>query len=229
MAKRFYKQVEVKPHDGGYAVLLDGRVLKTPGKQALTFESSFRAKLVAAEWQAQGEVILPDTMPCTRLMNVACELTPPNRPELVKEFRSYCSTDLLCFRSENPTDLSKRQGVIWQPILDWATDKHGLALSVTTSLHAPKQAESSLSSAATYAGDQGDLELTLLVHFTASFGSGVLALALMEGYLDVEAAFTASRLDEIFQNELWGEDEEAALRAQNICNELAALATLIQE
>ena len=214
--------------EGGYAVLLDGRVLKTPGKQDLAFESEARAKLVAAEWLAQGEQILPDTMPCTRLMNVACELTPPRRPELVKEFNSYCATDLLCFRSENPKDLSKRQDMVWQPVLDWAADKHGLALIATTSIKAPVQATNSLTSANIYADGLGNVELTLLLHFTGSFGSGILALALMQGHMDVKAAFAASRLDEVFQNELWGEDEEAALRAQNIGNELAALAALIE-
>ena len=97
MAKRFYKDVAVAAQGGGYVVTLDGRVLKTPGKQDLSIDSKVRAKLVAAEWQAQGDDIKPETMPCTRLMNVARELTPSRRPELIKEFSSYCETDLLCF------------------------------------------------------------------------------------------------------------------------------------
>ncbi len=229
MAKRFYKEVDVAPRDGGYVILLDGRILKTPGKQALVLDCQSRAELVAGEWRSQRDEIKPETMPCTRLMNVACELTPPRRPELVKEFSSYCKTDLLCFRSEHPRDLAKRQEEVWQPVLDWAAKQHGLALLVTTSIKAPQHTESSVSAATVYANGLGNVELTLLLHFTASFGSGVLALALMEGYLDVATVYAASRLDEVFQNELWGEDEEAALRAQNIGEELAALAALIQE
>ena len=229
MAKRFYKQVTLQASEDAYAILLDGRVLKTPGKQALVIPRQFQAKLVAAEWQAQGEDIVPATMPCTRLLNVACELTPPRRPELIKEFSSYCSTDLLCFRSSTPQDLAKRQDDIWQPILDWVATNHGIALLVTTSLKTPAHPKNALQATSAYAQKCDDVDLTLLLHFTASFGSGVLALALLEGYMDVNSAFTASRLDEIYQNERWGADEEAEARAQNIGAELTALASLITE
>ncbi len=229
MAKRFYKDVGVKAKGAGYVVTLDGRILKTPGKQDLAIDSQARAHLVAAEWQAQGTDISPETMPCTRLMNVACELTPPRRPELLKEFRAYCETDLLCFRAEAPQDLTERQAQIWQPVLDWAAGKHGIALFVMTGVTALPQPEISLSAAAKYAGDLRNTDLTLLLHLTASFGSGVLALAALEKYLGVDAAFDISRLDEIFQNERWGEDDEAAQRNVNILDELMKLAKLIKE
>ena len=228
MAKRFYKQVSVRSGDQ-YVILLDGRVLKTPGKQPLELIHEFQAHCVAAEWQAQVEDIKPETMPCTRLMNVACELTPSRRPELCKEFSSYCQTDLLCFHSTSPRDLAQRQAEIWQPILDWAASTHQIALGVTTSIKAIKQSAASLLAAANYADSLDNARLTLLLHFTASLGSGVLALAVMEGFLESGAAYSASRLDEIFQNERWGEDEEAALAAQNLGTELSALSKLIRD
>ncbi|MBL4871348.1 MAG: hypothetical protein JKX72_10390, partial [Robiginitomaculum sp.] len=162
-------------------------------------------------------------------VNVASELTPSNRPELVKEFASYCNTDLLCFRSASPKDLAARQEKTWQPILDWAAKEYVVALTVTTHIKAPQQVASALSAARDYAASLDNVDLTLLLHFTATFGSGVLALALMEGYLSVNTAYEVSRLDEIFQNERWGEDEEAIERAQNIAKELAAIAALIKE
>ena len=229
MAKRFYKDVAVAAQDGGYVVTLDGRVLKTPGKQELSIDSKVRAKLVAAEWQAQGDDIKPETMPCTRLMNVACELTPSRRPDLIKEFSSYCETDLLCFRAEAPQDLTKRQAQIWQPVLDWAASEHGISLLVMTGVTALPQPEISLRAAALYAQELSHADLTLLLHMTASFGSGVLALATLEKHVDMKTAYNTSRLDEIFQNERWGEDEEAVARNENILEELLKLAKLIQE
>lgn len=228
MAKRFYKDVAVAAQEGGYVVTLDGRVLKTPGKQELAIDSKARAKLVAAEWQAQGDDISPETMPCTRLMNVACELTPPRRPELIKEFSSYCETDLLCFRADAPQDLTERQAQIWQPILDWAAREHGIVLLIISGVTAVPQPEISLRAAASYAQKLSHTDLTLLLHLTASFGSGVLALAVLEKHLDMETAYTISRLDEVFQNERWGEDEEAVARNENILEELLKLAKLIE-
>ena len=70
MAKRFYEKVSVQDKDGGFCVMLDGRMLRTPGKVALQFDHEPHAQLVAAEWRDQGDEILPNTMPCTRLMNV---------------------------------------------------------------------------------------------------------------------------------------------------------------
>jgi chaperone required for assembly of F1-ATPase len=38
----------------------------------------------------------------------------------------------------------------------------------------------------------------------------VLALALTDRFIDPEAAWTAARIDEKWQSEVWGVDEEAA-------------------
>ena len=227
MAKRFYKDVAIEAQGDGYIVTLDGRVLKTPGKMALTFKHKNHAELVAEEWCAQGEDIVPNTMPCTRMMNVACEQTPPRRSELVKEFRAYTGTDLLCYRSHNPKDLAQRQEESWQPILDLVAEKYGISLASTTSIKAVAQPEKSLNNAANYAQAKDDADLTLLVHFMASFGSAMLALVVMEKHLRVDTAFALSRLDEGFQNELWGADDEALENNRLLLNELSQMAQLL--
>jgi len=229
VAKRFFENVDVEAAGAGYVVKLDGRVLKTPGKMDLSFASKNRANLVAAEWRAQGEDILPDTMPCTRLINVACEQTPSRRGELAREFRAYTSTDLLCYRSHNPKDLAARQEKSWQPVLDYAADNHAIALATTTGIKAVEQPEKSLNNAVDYAQALGNTDLTLLLHFTASYGSAILALSVMERHLHVDAAFALSRLDEIFQNERWGADDEAVENNYLLLNELSLMAQLIEE
>ncbi len=229
MAKRFYKKVEVETDGNGYVVKLDGRVLKTPGKMPLRFAGKTEANLVAAEWQAQGEDILPNTMPCTRLMNVACEQTPSRRTELIKEFRAYTRTDLLCYRSKSPQDLAARQEKNWQAILNYGAQNHGIALATTTGIKAIEQPKNSLKNAAHYAQKQNDVALTLLLHLTASFGSAILALCVMEKRLQIDTAFALSRLDEIFQNERWGADDEVVKNNRLLLKELCLLAQLIKE
>ncbi len=229
MAKRFYEKVFVQGKDGGFCVMLDGWTLRTPGKMVLQFSRKSQAQLVAAEWQAQGEDIVPNTMPCTRLMNVACEQTPTRRSELVKEFCAYMGTDLLCYRTHSPQDLAARQDQNWQPILDWAAQKHGISLATTTRIKAVAQPQQSLRNAHKFADSLDDADLTLLLHFTASTGSALLALAVMEKYLEVDAAFTLSRLDEIHQNERWGVDDEVAQKNAAILEDLRMLAQLIKD
>jgi len=227
MAKRFYKNVGTKEAGSGFHVTLDGRVLKTPGKQPLVCPTLKQALEVAAEWDAQVEDIKPETMPCTRLMNVACEMTPTNRPDLIAEFRKYCGTDLLCYRASDPKDLAERQGEYWQPLLDWSAKVHKIAFPNTTGLEAIPQPEASLKTAAEYARELDDTKLTLLLHYTASFGSGVLGLAVLDEHISAETAFNLSCLDEHFQNERWGEDEEAVARNAGLLTELNALSKLI--
>lgn len=227
MAKRFYDVAEVKEHSDGFQIALDGRVVKTPGKKPLFCPTRAQAELVAAEWNAQVEDIKPETMPCTRLMNVACEMTPINRPDLVAEFRKYCGTDLLCYRAIEPADLAERQISKWQPLLDWSAKTHNIALVETTGLTAIVQPKSSLNAAGDYASALDDTRLTLLLHYTASFGSGILALAVLEGHISAETAFNLSCLDEHFQNERWGKDEEAVARNDGLLTELKALSKLI--
>ncbi len=223
MAKRFYKTVLVQKSESGYGVNLDDRILKTPGKQSLVFSHKAHAELVAEEWRAQGIEILPQTMPCTRLVNVACELTPTQRPTLIDEFVSYMANDLLCFRSPAPKDLTAQQGKSWQPVLDWAADKYGLVLKTTKRLTPPKQPRTSLQAARKIAAGLDDKNLTLLLHFTASFGSALLGLAVMEGHIDAATGFGLSQLEENYQNQRWGTDAQAKERTEAILAELCAI------
>jgi chaperone required for assembly of F1-ATPase len=58
-------------------------------------------------------------------------------------------------------------------------------------------------------------ELTALHDLVAITGSLVLGLAVTDGRLDAETAWTLSRIDETWQAELWGRDEDAdAMEAQ---------------
>ncbi len=226
MAKRFYKVVTVVPAGVDYAVHLDGRELKTPGKHALHVPSQALAELVAAEWDAQLDEINPASMPVTRLVNVATEQTPNNRDALITEARNYAGSDLLCYRAPAPKDLTERQAERWTPWLDWA-ERRGIKLDITEGITAIPQTERSLNAVSDYAALLDDLYLTLFVHFTAVFGSAVLAMAVMERALPAEEAFELSRLDEVFQTELWGDDEEAAANRSALRAETIALAAIL--
>ncbi|WP_409432320.1 ATP12 family chaperone protein [Litorimonas sp. RW-G-Af-16] len=226
MAKRFYKDVTVEAGESGYVVLLDGRQLKTPGKKSLNLPTQGLAQLIAAEWDAQVDEINPAIMPITRLANVALERTPDHRDDIVLEARNYAGTDLLCYRAPDPADLTQRQITQWGPWLEWAKAR-GVDLTAVTGIVAVEQAEGSLDAVADYARNLSDIDLTLFVHFTAVFGSAILGMAVMEGALSAEDAFELSRLDEAYQIEAWGVDDEAKIRTDNIRAELLALAEIL--
>jgi chaperone required for assembly of F1-ATPase len=213
--KRFYQAAAFEPAEGGYAVSLDGKPIRTPAKAALVVKSRALAEAMAAEWQRQGEEINPAELHLTRLAGTVIDLVEPRRAQIVAEIAKYATTDLLCYRAENPPELAKRQQDAWQPLLDWAASRYA-RLETTQGVSPREQAPGALSAYAKAVGDYDSMMLAALYVATSALGSLVLALALIEGQIDAGQAFTTSQLDESFQIERWGEDEEAARRRASL-------------
>lgn len=224
--KRFYKVVTTAPAGEGWSVLLDGRTLKTPGKLPLIAKAEHHAQLIAAEWDAQDTLIRPHLMPVTRIYNVALERTPENREMLIAEVRKYAGTDLLCYRADFPRALNELQAQRWDRWLDWAR-QNNIDLKTAEGVMAVEQDPAALDAVAKLTTSFEDLELTLLAHLNAVYGSAVLALAVMRGALDAQAAYDLSRLDFDFQLEHWGQDAEASELAELTRTEVIALSKLI--
>jgi chaperone required for assembly of F1-ATPase len=226
--KRVYKTAEPRAVAGGWGVALDGRSLRTPAKRALLVPSAALAGEIAAEWDAQGPDIRPETMPLTRLAATAIDRTAEKRAEIAGEIAGYAGTDLVCYRAEHPPALAARQEAVWQPLLDWAAGRYDAGLAVTAGIVPLAQSPASLKSYAAVVAALDDFRLTALQAATAACGSLVIALALYEGRLDADAAFAASQLDETFQIEAWGEDAEAAARRETLAADIAAAARFLE-
>ncbi len=222
--KRFYRQVATIEAEGGIAVELDGRPVRTPARAHLLLPNAALADAVAGEWRAQGEEIVPTTMPFTRLANTAIDRIAPRRDAVIDEIAAYGGTDLVCYRAAAPAELAALQAAAWQPLIDWLAARHGARLEVVagvTHRAQPGDAHGALRGAvAAYA----DMELAALHSATTSAGSLVIALALAERHIDAEAALAAAQIDEAFQAERWGEDDEATARRAELAADLAAAA-----
>jgi len=225
--KRVYTRGETRPVDGGWGVALDGRPMRTPGKNDLVLPTRALAAEIAGEWEAQRDVIRPATMPLFRLAATAIDRTTAKRHLIVAETANYADTDLVCYRADHPPALAARQHAAWQTLIDWAAQRYGAELAVTSGVVPARQPSATLNAFAEIVAVQDDFRLTALHTLTASCGSLVIALALLEGRLDAASAFAASQLDETFQIEAWGEDSEAAARRRNIAADIEAAARFI--
>src|SRR6202167_1115019 len=214
--KRFYKETSFAAAEGGYAVLLDGKPIRTPAKTKLVVKSRNLAEAMAAEWQAQGETIKPDDLHLTRLAGSVVDLVEPRRAQIIAEIAKYAGTDLLCYRASTPPELATRQHEAWQVHLDWAGERYA-PLAVTQGIAPMEQAPSALDA-------YDSMILGALYLATSALGSLILALALIEGRVDAEQAFAAAELDQTFQIERWGEDAEAARRRTGIRDDIALAA-----
>jgi chaperone required for assembly of F1-ATPase len=221
--KRFYKQASFAAAEGGYAVLLDGKPIRTPAKAKLVVKSRNLAEAMAAEWRAQTETIKPAGLHLTRLAGSVIDLIEPRRAQIIAEISKYAGTDLLCYRAENPPELASRQHAAWQEHLDWAGERYA-SLAVTHGIAPLEQAPSALDAYAAAVAAYDSMILGALYLATSALGSLVLALALIEGRINAEQAFAAAELDQTFQIERWGEDDEAARRRAGIKDDIALAA-----
>lgn len=218
--KRFYKEVAVGPVDGGFAVLLDGRIVKTPGRNTLVLPTENLAAAIAAEWRGQGEEVIATSMPLLRLANSVIDGVTAKRDEVVDAVMRFADNDLLCYRAHQPPDLVARQSAGWDPWLDWARRRHGANMSPAAGLNHVDQTPDALA-ALRQAVDELDPFALGALHVIASItGSLVLALAVADNAANGAQVFALSRIDETYQAEKWGEDAEAAKRATALAHEL---------
>ncbi|CCG41059.1 ATP12 family chaperone protein [Magnetospirillum molischianum] len=225
--RRFYEAASAAESEGGFAVHLDGRPVRTPGGRFLLVPARPLAEAVAAEWDAQVETILPSTMPLTQLSSTALDRVAPERETITGYLMAYAGTDLLCYRAEAPADLAMRQSREWQPLLDWAAETLAAPLASTVSVLAVSQPDHALAALATHLDAQDSWRLTAIQAAAAATGSLILALALAEERIDAEAAWSLSQLDETYQIEQWGEDAEATSRRAALKRDIAAAERLL--
>ena len=212
--KRFWEQATVATCEGGYTVHLDGRAIKTPAKAALVLPTRALAEIIAQEWQDQPKVIDPTLMPATRAANAAIDKVTGQQAEVAKLVSAYGDSDLLCYRATEPEALIEREALAWDPVLDWAAHRYGYRPVVRMGvMHGPQPA-------ALLASLQADIarltafELTAVHDLVALSGSLLLGLAVIDRFAPPEALWTASRVDEDWQTEQWGADDEATALAQ---------------
>lgn len=213
LPKRFYTEVAVAEHEDGFAITLDGKLVRTPARLALAVPTEALARLVAAEWDAQAEVIDPVTMPVTRLVNTAIDGIATNTQAIFEDILRFSSTDLICYRAEGPERLVERQAERWDPIIDWAANDLGARfILVEGVMHHEQPREATAAFAVTLARHQSPMALAALHTITTLTGSAILALAFAEGRVTMEEAWSLAHLDEDWTIEHWGSDEEAEER-----------------
>lgn len=209
-AKRFWKTATAEPCEGGFTVRLDGRAVKTPAKAAFVVPTLALAEAAAREWDAQEGAVKPETMPVTRAANSAIDKLGQQRDEVVGLLAAYGASDLLCYRATGPEGLIARQAAGWDPWLGWSATDLGAPLQVTAGIVPIAQPDESLIRLRAAVDAFDPFRLAAFHDMVAITGSLILALAVTRGRLSAAEAFDLSRIDESWQAEFWGVDEDAA-------------------
>jgi chaperone required for assembly of F1-ATPase len=204
--KRFYREAAPAPAEGGVAILLDGRRVRTPARNPFVVPTEELAEAIAAEWNKQGEEVDPRAMPLTGLANAAIDRVAPDPGTFAKGLAAYGESDLLCYRAEGPAPLVRRQEEQWDRLLSWARRRYDIDFeTVCGIMHRPQPAET-VDRLAHAVAARDPFRLAALSPLVTISGSLVIALALAEGEVGLEEAWAAATLDEAWQAAQWGVD-----------------------
>jgi chaperone required for assembly of F1-ATPase len=228
LPKRFYKDVTVEPRDGGFAVLLDGKPVKTPKKVALAVPTRALADAIAEEWAAQGTHIDPATMPLSKLAITALDGVAANKSEVAADIVKFAGSDLLCYRAKSPDALQRLQAEVWDPVLRWMEAQIGARFVLAEGLMPVEQNQAVRDGIAAEVAPYDAMALAGLHVMTTLMGSAVLALVHAKGKLSAEDAWAAAHLDEDWQISQWGVDVEAAERRAKRLGEMQAASRFLK-
>lgn len=210
--KRFYKLAEPLAGPDGWAIALDGRPVKTPVRAGLEVPGEALAKAIAAEWQEQGDTVDPNTMPMTGFANATIDRVLPALADFRAQIAAYGASDLLCYRAGEPPELAALQAQSWDPLLDWARTRYDVSFIVTDGIMPVDQPAATLARLSAVVDAIDPWLLAGAATLTQISGTLVGMLAYLEEEIEAEALFETATLDERWQAEQWGEDEEASAR-----------------
>jgi len=200
--KRFWKSVTLGEQDGLFRPELDGRPIRLPKGTVLAVASRSLGQAIVAEWSRipEEEAFTPEQLPLTRIAGTMIERIRPDLIEAREALLRHGLDDGLCYRKEEPDSTVKR-------IFEWLA-KEGIQPSVTDGLMPITQSGDYITALERLLTRQNEAELAVLGVLTQSFGSLLLALALVSGAISKEDAVSVANADERKQLLVWGQDDE---------------------
>jgi len=213
LPRRFWREVGITERQGGFTVVLDGKIARTPARYELAAPIRQLCEALAAEWRALDQEIDPARMPLTRLVGAAIDAVSLAPWRVAAEIVKYAGSDLLCYREASNERLAARQSAHWDAPLVYMREAHGARFRLAAGVMFVEQPQEALAAVERAVRTVPvPFALAALHSATTLTGSALLALALAGGRLSPEEAWTAAHVDEDFQIEAWGKDEEAMRR-----------------
>ena len=213
--KRFYKEVTVAEDAGGWKVELDGRAIKTQGGNPQVVTSKTLAHALAREWAEQGEKIDAKAFLFRDMADFAIDVVRPDRAATIDKLLGYAETDTLCYRADPEDALYQRQQEQWEPLVARLEETHGVRFQrISGVMHRPQPPET-LAALRAHLETLDDFVLSGMVSMASLAASlGIALLANDEAINDPMMLWRDANLEEEWQADQWGREEEAEERRQ---------------
>lgn len=205
--KKFYKLVSTHQAADGFEIHLDGRPVKCPSGKSLVASSQSLADSLQAEWAAQEDEIVPDSMPLTQIVTTQIDRVAVEREAMMTHLMKYLDTDLLCYRAgDDPPGQREAQEKAWNPWLEWFEKHFDISLETTSDLKALSQDKAAHEAVQNYVQGLDDNRFTALQLVVSLSGSIVLGLAFLENAISPQQVFDAAHVEEAFKAEIYNEE-----------------------
>jgi chaperone required for assembly of F1-ATPase len=210
--KRFYNVVSVAQGEGGWQVTLDGRAIKTVKGLPQIVPTKGLGQALAEEWDAQGEKIDPASLPLRDMVDYALDVVTHTRADIAGKLVAYADTDTLLYRADPDEPLYTRQQEVWEPILTAFEAREGVAFKRVSGIMHTAQDKAALATLRAKLEKLDPFALAGLEAMTSLAASLTTGMSAMEADADALALWNAASLEEEWQAEQWGRDEEAEER-----------------
>ena len=210
--KRFYKDVSVSPTGDAFAILLDGRPVKTPQRNPLAVPAPGLADAIAAEWTAQGDDIISASMPLTGLAQGALDQVDNERSRIVARIAAFADSDMLYYRADpGQQALIDHQAEQWDPLLDWARRRYDVRFNLIHGIRYQAQPDETVERLTGVVEAQDGFTVAAMLSLVGLSGSLIATLALVEQAYDTNTLWPLVNLEELWQEQQWGRDDQAVV------------------
>ena len=219
--KKFWEKVSIKKiSSDSFCVMLDKRILKTPLKRELVLPNFNLAQEIVKEWDQDSKNINTESMIFYGLISTSLDKIIDNKNAYINDILDYIDTDLICYRAENPKELVELQKNKWDPIILLLEKYIGTKVEVFQGV-LPKKQHATVHVKLNNIINQLDIfEISALHRITNITGSIFLSLCVLKKDIPKNEVFELSFLDELWQAENWGFDEETTQKRKDISIEL---------
>ena len=210
--KRFWKESSLAEAAEGWQVHLDGRPVKTRCGTPQVVPTRTLAELLRREWDEAPDEIRAGAFPLRDLADRAIDTIRAEREPVIARLLGFADGDTLCYRAEPDEAVARRQAKVWEPIVAQVEADLAITLNRTHGIIHRPQPEASQSAIRERLENENAFVLAGLDAASSLAASLCVALAGLRDDADAHALWSAANLEEDYQAEQWGVDEEARAR-----------------
>jgi len=142
-----------------------------------------------------------------------------HKEQIISLLLDYALTDTILFWSEDEVlqNLQKQQ---WLPMINMFNKETGANFAATYGLDISAENENNKPILEIYLNNLNKKELSALYKASASMKSVLLGVLLVKNQITSSEAVKSAFLEEIYQNTLWGEEEQALASREQVKKDL---------